>query len=164
MTGIRVRDTQAKARREFAGIPHYPVEARWVVEGRWEPANSARTLLVPNVLGMSPAHVWGVSSFYTTFRKGTDGKYLLYVCSTLPCAMRGSEKLFDHLSEKLGIKKDDLPPFTFPDVFTIKYEFKARKGMPPVTVQSRSAGIPAWPGPWRSWLAAWHRGSPATSA
>ena len=45
---------------------------------------------VANVLGMSPAHVWGVSSFYTTFRKGTDGKYLLYVCSTLPCAMRFS--------------------------------------------------------------------------
>ncbi len=32
------------------------------------------------------------------------------------------------------IKKDPLPPFTFPDVFTIKFEFKARKGMPPVTV------------------------------
>jgi predicted dehydrogenase len=34
------------------------------------------------------------------------------------------------------IKKDPLPPFTFPDVFTIKYEFKARKSMPPVTVYS----------------------------
>ena len=32
------------------------------------------------------------------------------------------------------IKKDSLPPFTFPDVFTIKFEFKARRGMPPVTV------------------------------
>lgn len=32
------------------------------------------------------------------------------------------------------IKKDPLPPFTFPDVFTIKYEFKARKNMPAVTV------------------------------
>jgi len=32
------------------------------------------------------------------------------------------------------IKKDPLPPFTFPNLFTIKYEFKARKGMPPVTV------------------------------
>jgi NADH-quinone oxidoreductase subunit E len=72
---------------------------------------------VANALGMSPAHVWGVSSFYTTFRKESDGKYLLYVCSTLPCAMRGSEKLFDHLSEKLGIKKDE----TTPDkLFTLK--------------------------------------------
>jgi hypothetical protein len=32
------------------------------------------------------------------------------------------------------IKKDELPPTTFPDFFTIKYEFKARNGMPPVTV------------------------------
>jgi hypothetical protein len=32
------------------------------------------------------------------------------------------------------IKKNPLPPTTFPDVFTIKYEFKARHGMPPVTV------------------------------
>ncbi len=72
---------------------------------------------VANALGMPPAAVWGVFSFYTTFRKEGDGKYLLYVCSTLPCAMRGSEKLFDHLSEKLGVKKDE----TTPDkLFTLK--------------------------------------------
>jgi hypothetical protein len=32
------------------------------------------------------------------------------------------------------IKKDSLPPFTFPRELTIKYEFAARGGMPPVTV------------------------------
>src|SRR5437899_2291179 len=32
------------------------------------------------------------------------------------------------------IKKDSLPPFTFPDELTIKYEFAARPGLPPVTV------------------------------
>ncbi len=32
------------------------------------------------------------------------------------------------------IKKDSLPPFTFPDELTIKYEFGPRPGMPPVTV------------------------------
>jgi hypothetical protein len=32
------------------------------------------------------------------------------------------------------IKKDPLPPTTFPDIFTIKFEFKARRNMPPVTV------------------------------
>jgi len=32
------------------------------------------------------------------------------------------------------IKKDSLPPFTFPDEITIKYEFGPRPGMPPVTV------------------------------
>jgi predicted dehydrogenase len=32
------------------------------------------------------------------------------------------------------IRKDSLPPFTFPDELTIRYEFAARPGMPPVTV------------------------------
>ena len=32
------------------------------------------------------------------------------------------------------IKKDSLPPFTFPNELAIKYEFAARPGMPPVTV------------------------------
>jgi predicted dehydrogenase len=32
------------------------------------------------------------------------------------------------------INKDRLPPFTFPDELTIKYEFGARPGMPPVNV------------------------------
>jgi hypothetical protein len=32
------------------------------------------------------------------------------------------------------IKKDSLPPFTFPDEMAIRYEFAARPGMPPVNV------------------------------
>jgi hypothetical protein len=40
----------------------------------------------------------------------------------------------EHLVSVECITKDGLPPTTFPDVFTIKYEFRARNGMPPVTV------------------------------
>src|SRR5206468_4784802 len=40
----------------------------------------------------------------------------------------------DHLISVECIKKDSLPPFTFPDELTIKYEFAARPGMPPVTI------------------------------
>ena len=32
------------------------------------------------------------------------------------------------------VKRNTLPPFTFPDELTIRYEFAARPGMPPVTV------------------------------
>lgn len=32
------------------------------------------------------------------------------------------------------VKKDSLPPFTFPDELVIKYEFAARPAMPPVTI------------------------------
>jgi NADH-quinone oxidoreductase subunit E len=65
---------------------------------------------VAGALGMPPAKVWGVVSFYTTFRRDTDGKHIVYVCSTLPCALRGSENVFDYLSDKLGVKKDETTP------------------------------------------------------
>jgi len=40
----------------------------------------------------------------------------------------------DYLISVECIKKDSLPPFTFPDELAIKYEFAARGSMPPVTV------------------------------
>jgi NADH-quinone oxidoreductase subunit F len=72
---------------------------------------------VAALLGVSPAKVFGVFTFYTHYRRATDGRYVLQVCATLPCALRGSEKIFDHLSQKLGIGKDE----TTPDgLFTLK--------------------------------------------
>src|SRR5262249_35006623 len=40
----------------------------------------------------------------------------------------------EHLISVECIKKDSLPPFTYPDELTIKYEFGPRPGMPPVNV------------------------------
>ncbi len=55
-------------------------------------------------LGMSPAHVRGVVTFYEMFSQKPRGRYLLQVCKTLPCMLAGSEQLLDHLQDKLGLK------------------------------------------------------------
>ncbi|MEJ2871361.1 DUF1684 domain-containing protein [Actinomycetospora sp. OC33-EN08] len=34
---LRVRDPQAPTRRDFTGVPTFPVDGRWVVTGRFEP-------------------------------------------------------------------------------------------------------------------------------
>ena len=49
--GVRIKDPEARARREFTGIPMYPPSAKWRVRARWEAANGPRTMDVPNVLG-----------------------------------------------------------------------------------------------------------------
>jgi uncharacterized protein len=49
--GLRIWDTAAPARRDFAGIPHYPVDAAWRLEARFEPPAPDETLAVPDVLG-----------------------------------------------------------------------------------------------------------------
>jgi uncharacterized protein (DUF1684 family) len=49
--GVRVRDSASDARREFHGIPAYPVKSSWRVPARFEPYPAGKTIPVPNVLG-----------------------------------------------------------------------------------------------------------------
>jgi NADH-quinone oxidoreductase subunit E len=60
--------------------------------------------LVGEKLDLTPAFVWGVFSFYTHYRRSTDGKYVIEVCRTLPCALRGADAFAAYCSKKLGIK------------------------------------------------------------
>lgn len=61
-------------------------------------------------LGVSPAHVHGVVSFYTMFKQQPSGAYHIQVCSTLSCMLRGSEDVVAHLENKLGIKPGETTP------------------------------------------------------
>jgi NADH-quinone oxidoreductase E subunit len=63
---------------------------------------------VASLLDLSPAHVYGVVSFYTMFHAKPVGKYHLQVCRTLSCALRGSENIIKHLDDKLGLKNGDI--------------------------------------------------------
>jgi uncharacterized protein (DUF1684 family) len=49
--GVRVRDTEAKARKQFHGIERWPVEPRYRVEAKWETFETPRQLSVPNIIG-----------------------------------------------------------------------------------------------------------------
>ena len=58
-------------------------------------------------LGMSPAHVRGVVTFYEMYSERPHGRYLLQVCKTLPCMLAGSEVLLEHLQNRLGLKSGE---------------------------------------------------------
>jgi NADH-quinone oxidoreductase subunit E len=59
--------------------------------------------LVADQLGLPPAYVLGVFTFYTHYRRPTDGKYVIEVCRTLPCALRGADAFAEAVSKELGI-------------------------------------------------------------
>ena len=46
---------------------------------------------VARILEMAPIRVYEVATFYTMFQLRPKGKYLLQVCTTTPCWLRGSE-------------------------------------------------------------------------
>jgi NADH-quinone oxidoreductase E subunit len=59
---------------------------------------------VAQILEITPADVEDVVSFYTMFYTKPVGQFVLQVCRTLSCALKGAERVTEELSAKLGIK------------------------------------------------------------
>ncbi len=62
---------------------------------------------VAHRLDLPPAHVKGVVTFYTLFNQKPVGKHQVWVCRTLPCALRGSDSILHHCEKKLGIHEGE---------------------------------------------------------
>lgn len=63
---------------------------------------------VAKLLDLSPAHVYGVVTFYTMFKVKPVGKYHLQVCRTLSCALRGGENIIRRVKERCKIKDGEV--------------------------------------------------------
>jgi len=58
---------------------------------------------VASLLGLPPAQVWGVVSFYPAFRTQKTGR-LIKVCTTQTCARMGAGEVLSCLRSRLGIE------------------------------------------------------------
>ncbi len=58
---------------------------------------------VARLLGLTKAEVAGVATFYNMFRRRPVGRYLVSVCRTLPCQLRGSRELSEALCKRLDV-------------------------------------------------------------
>jgi NADH-quinone oxidoreductase subunit E len=54
---------------------------------------------VARILDMAPIRVYEIATFYTMFQLRPKGKYLLQVCTTTPCWLRGSEAVMKACQE-----------------------------------------------------------------
>jgi NADH-quinone oxidoreductase subunit E len=57
---------------------------------------------VGGVLGLTPADVEGVATFYTMFKRKHPGKFLISVCTNLSCSVNGAEETADALRDAIG--------------------------------------------------------------
>jgi NADH-quinone oxidoreductase subunit E len=67
-------------------------------DGYISPAGVAQ---VAGLLGLTKAEVGAVATFYTMFRRRPVGKYLVSVCKTLSCQLRGSREIAEALTGRL---------------------------------------------------------------
>lgn len=77
------------------------------VDGRVSPAGIE---ICAEILGITPAQVSGVATFYTMYRRRPGGKHHVGICTTALCAVMGGDALLDQVSHKLGIGPDETTP------------------------------------------------------
>ena len=65
---------------------------------------------VAGYLGLSPADVMSVASFYDMLSLEPVGRHLIYVCQNLTCTLLGAEKLIRRLESKLGVRMGETTP------------------------------------------------------
>jgi len=58
-------------------------------------------------LGLTGAEIAAVASFYSMYRRGPTGDYLVGVCTNTLCAVMGGDAIFESLKEHLGIGNDE---------------------------------------------------------
>ena len=56
------------------------------------------------LFGIKPVDVMEVVSFYNMFYDRPQGRHHVYVCTNLPCSLRGARQLLGALESHLGVK------------------------------------------------------------
>jgi len=72
---------------------------------------------VAQTLEMPEIKVYEVATFYSMYNLKPVGKFLLQVCGTTPCMLRGSEDLIKLCKEKFGVGKEETSEDNY---FTLK--------------------------------------------
>lgn len=76
--------------------------ALWMIQEDRGWISEAAMVEVAEVLGLTPAYVEGVVTFYTMYHRHPVGKHFIQVCTTTPCNLCGAEGVVDALLEHTG--------------------------------------------------------------
>lgn len=99
-------------------VLRYPPERRksavlyalYLVQNQLGYVSRAGMRHVAQQIGCTPAEVEDVVSYYTMYYTRPVGTYVLNVCRTLPCALRGAERVTEELGATLGIHPGQTDP------------------------------------------------------
>ena len=66
--------------------------------------------LVARTLDLPYAHVYGVATFYTMFRREPGGTNTIRMCTNISCMLRGGDDILAHVEKRLGVKAGQSTP------------------------------------------------------
>ena len=77
--------------------------ALWIVQDERGWISDRNMTEVAEVLGLTPAYVKGVVTFYTMYHQHPVGKHFVQVCTTSPCNLCGAEGVLKALLTHAGV-------------------------------------------------------------
>ena len=102
-------DVPDELREEIeAAMARYPevrsasIPALWAVQRQYGWCSPEGIREASAVMGISPAHLEAVASFYDLFRLEPAGRHEILVCVNLSCWMRGADDLLTRICEATG--------------------------------------------------------------
>ncbi len=88
----------------------------WLAQREFGYLGTETMAYVAGLVGLPVAWVASVASFYTMYYKRPMGRHHLQVCTSLPCALVGAERIVRCLERRLGIRVGET---TTDDVFSL---------------------------------------------
>jgi len=61
--------------------------------------------MVATTLGLPYAHVYGVATFYTMYRREPSGTTTIRMCTNISCMLRGGYEVLAAFEKQMGVKK-----------------------------------------------------------
>jgi len=98
-------DTRKRLEEILTRYPEKPgalLPALWLVQEARGWISAEHMVEVADLLGLTPAHVRGVVTFYTMYHQHPVGRNFVQVCTTSPCNICGAEDVVKALLEQTG--------------------------------------------------------------
>ncbi|RME10968.1 MAG: NADH-quinone oxidoreductase subunit NuoE [Ardenticatenia bacterium] len=82
----------------------------WLAQEEYGYVSEEAMREVAQICELDPTDVYAVAHFYSLYFKEPVGKYVIRFCTDMPCALVGSEQVYQYLLDKLGIQDGETTP------------------------------------------------------
>ena len=103
MTTHEIEEFLAPIRHEYADPRSLILPALRYAQGDAGWLDPAAMAAVAEATGFSQAYIESVATFYDRYYLEPVGRRVINVCVTLSCMLRGSDEIFEHLADYLGL-------------------------------------------------------------
>ncbi len=95
-----------KAMSKYPQIRSASIPALWAVQRRYGWCTPEGIRQAAAVMGVSPAYLESVASFYDLFATAPVGKHRVLVCTNISCWMNGGDELLDAFRRAAGVEEE----------------------------------------------------------